>query len=95
MRVVFSSTVLIVLFLTSSAQSEWIEYNKPYYKIKVAIKGIYHIPYNTLNRACYYKTMQVKRLKDKVKRLCSAPAITVESDLIVELDKMIKGAILN
>jgi hypothetical protein len=37
--------------------------------------------------------MQVKRFKDKVKKICSSPALTEDSEAIQELDKKVKEAV--
>lgn len=37
--------------------------------------------------------MQVKRIKDKVKDVCTTPLLTYESDAIAELDKKVKQAV--
>ncbi len=43
--------LLTVLSLSAGAQvynNEWIDYNKTYYKFKIAVTGLYRIPQTTL-----------------------------------------------
>ena len=55
-KIIFLVLLIIALFIPQVSFSqkygnEWIDYNKPYYRIPVSADGIYRISYSTLKQS--------------------------------------------
>lgn len=50
-RVLFTLLVMSVMSANAQYNNEWIDFNKTYYKFKVAVSGVQRIPFSTLSAA--------------------------------------------